>query len=615
MNKPDCIEDLQEILQEIFLNNLIFFKQHHPLIYNKVVEFEKLNIENFCLDFVNNEFQLLDLHNKKDFYINEPFSDALNRVNNFDLGSAFSLIKLESFEKRNHYQNEINAYLYLNQFIDNFQDINIKLNKFIFIGTLLGIHINNFHKILNAKTYLIIEPNIEIFRLSMFMTDYKVLTTNSEVFFAVSEDELTLKKTVTDFLEFKFEFNNLIHYELAHKINEPIINQLSLIFTHLGEMRYPFSDYLISLDRCHTHIIKNKNNLLNLSKTYNFLENKNVLFLGAGPSLEKHLDYIYLNRDNFIIVAVAATLKTLEIRNIIPDIIITVDGQEVVLEQFKVNKLIYENSIILSSIKLDKKVYTLLKNTEIYFFQDSLNLFENLGFITGVTVGDMGIDILLRFGIKNLYLLGIDAAIDSKTGRSHTNMHISLKEIDLDNKTIDNQINFEKTIVYVKGNLEKEVPTFLEYKEMIEEIDDKFKYLNNKFRIYNLSDGAYFKNTIPIRTHEISVQMNIDKIFFKKEFIEQLNNISKQKFNYKDMESSKIENEILENLSPLKDLCLIETFQQFQKTYPNSIIINILDKYFKLILPYYNFIGNKTISNKILNTQLQEILVKFNSLF
>ena len=194
-------------------------------------------------------------------------------------------------------------------------------------------------------------------------------------------------------------------------------------------------------------------------------------------------------------------------------------------------------------------------------------------------------------------------------------MHISLKEIDLDNKTIDNQINFEKTIVYVKGNLEKEVPTFLEYKEMIEEIDDKFKYLNNKFRIYNLSDGAYFKNTIPIRTHEISIKMNIDKIFFKKEFIEQLNKISKQKFNYKEIESSKIENEILENLSPLKDLCLIETFQQFQKTYPNSIIINILDKYFKLILPYYNFIGNKTISNKILNTQLQEILVKLNSIF
>lgn len=615
MNKPDSIEDLQQTLQEIFLNNLIFFKQNHPSIYNKVVEFEKLNIENFYIDFVNNEFQLLDLHNKVNFYTNEPFADAINRVNNFNLGSAFSLIKLESFEKRNHYKNEINAYLYLNQFIDNFQDINIKVNKFIFIGTLLGIHINDFHKILNTETYLIIEPNIEIFRLSMFMTDYKILTTNSEVFFAISEDELNLKKIVHDFLEFKLEFNNLIHYELAHKLNEPIINQLSLIFTHLSEMRYPFSDYLISLDRGHTHIIKNKNNLLNLSKTYTFLENKNVLFLGAGPSLEKHLDYIYLNRANFIIVAVAATLKTLEIRNIIPEIIITVDGQEVVLEQFRVHKLIYENSIILSSIKLDKNVYTLLKNTEIYFFQDSLDLFKDLGFITGVTVGDMGIDILLRFGIRNLYLLGIDAAIDSETGRSHTNMHISSKEIDLDIRDNDNQIHFEKTIVYVKGNFRKEVPTFLEYKEMIEEINDKFKYLNNKIRIYNLSDGAYFKNTIPIRTSEIVVKKNLDKIFFKKEFIQQLNNISKQKLNNKEIESSTIENEILEKLSPLKDLYFIETFQQFQKIYPNSIIINILDKYFKLILPYYNFIGNKTIANTILNTQLKEILNKFNSLF
>lgn len=614
MNKITHIEELQQTLQEIFINNLKFFKENYSSIYNKIIAFEKLNIENYSLEFVDNEFQLIDLNDNSNFYENNPFSDAVNRVNNFDLSSAFSLIKLESLKKRNHYENEINAYLYLNQYIENFQNINIKVNKFIFIGTLLGIHLNDFHKNLNAQSYLIIEPNIEIFRLSMFMTDYKILTTNSKLFFAISENEYNLKQIATKFLKYKYEFNNLIHYELAHKINEPLINQLSMIFTHLGEMRYPFSDYLVSLNRFHNYIMKNKNKLLNLSKNYNFLEKENILFLGAGPSLEKNLDFIYLNRNKFIIVAVAATLKTLESANIIPDIIITVDGQKVVKKQFNVNKFMYENSIILSSIKIDEEVYDILKNTKIFFFQNSLNLFTNLGFVTGVTVGDMGIDILLRLGVKNLYLLGIDAAIDSKSGKTHIDTHSSSKKIDLNEN--NNEINFNKTIVYVKGNFETKVPTFMEYTEMIEEINEKFKLLNNDFKIYNLSNGAYFSSTIPTKTSEINIDKNIDKSHQKETLLISLNSLCKEKLELIYINDFKKEKKVLNKLTPLeKNLTFLKKFEQIEQKYPYSIIINILNKYFKLILPYYNFVEDKSIANKIFENQLNEIFDRIHGIF
>lgn len=614
MNKSKHFQELQQTLQEIYLNNLNFFKQYYPSIYKKIVTFENSNTENYSIDFVDDKFQLVDLVKKTNFYENEPFTDAINRINNYDLSSAFNLIKIELLEKRNHYEEEVNAYEYLNEFISNFQDINLEINKFIFIGTLLGIHINDFHKFINAKAYLIIEPNIEIFRLSMFLTDYKILTLNSELFFAVNEDESNLKKTISNFLNYKFEFNNLIHYELAHKINEPIIDQVTLILTHLGEMRYPFSDYLVSLNRFNTYLIKNKNHLLNLSKVYNFLENKNVLFLGAGPSLEQHLDYLFLNRNKFIIVAVAATLKILETKNIIPDIIITVDGQRLIAEQFNVNKFMYENSIILSSIKLDENLYNILKNSKLYFFQNSLNLFTNLGFITGVTVGDMGIDILLRLGVKNLYLLGIDAAIDSKTGKTHTSKHISSKNIDL-NK-VDEKIDFKKTIIYVKGNFQDDVPTFLEYKEMIEEIDEKFENLNKEYRIYNLSNGAYFKNTIPLKIEEIKIKEIIDKNLFQNEFLLNLDTISKQDLNNIFVKEFNVEEKILTKLNLLKkDISFFDEFKNIQKKYPNSILVNILKKYFKLILPYYRFIKNEDIANKILIKQLEKVLKKLVDIF
>ena len=67
-------------------------------------------------------------------------------------------------------------------------------------------------------------------------------------------------------------------------------------------MRYPFSDYIISLKRGYKYFSESKNKILNLSKTYNFLEKENIIFLGAGPSLEKHIVWLFGNKDKSIIL-------------------------------------------------------------------------------------------------------------------------------------------------------------------------------------------------------------------------------------------------------------------------------------------------------------------------
>lgn len=616
MDKTITINDIQETLNEIFINNLRFFQIEYPLIYNRIIEFENMNFEKYSIEFTNNEFKLLNLDSNSNLYKIEPFQDAKNRVTNFDFSSAFTLIKLEKYEQRNHYENEINAYLYLNQFIETFKNINTSINKFIFIGTLLGVHINDFHNFIKANTYLIIEPSLEIFRLSMFTTDYKVLANESKIFFAIEENDLKLKQIINDFLEYKYYFNNLIHYEISHENNMYLVNKLALMFTHLGEMRYPFSDYLISLKRGYGYLKKDKIRILNLSKIYNFLEKENIIFLAAGPSLIKHLSWLLLNRDNFIIVAAAATLKQLKLFDIYPDIIITIDGQrEPILNQFDVHENLYKNSIILSSIKLDNCVHKLLKDTNIFFIQDSMEIFRNLSSILGVTVGDIGIEVLLRLGTKKLYLLGVDAAIDSKTGKTHINTHLSSKNIDLTNIDSEN-VNFQENIVYVKGNFEKTVPTFLEYKEMIEEINNKFELLNKEFEIYNLSNGAYFNNTIPIDVSQIQIKNKIDKDLFKIKFINALEQISKQELNDVDFKSIQVEKRIIKKLYSLNlEKDFFKNFEKVKINYLNSIVINIIEKYLKLILPYYNFIQESEISNKLLKKQISEILTQLDSIF
>jgi hypothetical protein len=617
MSKTNELEEIQQTLQQIFLNNLTFFKQNNKDLYEKLVAFEKLNIENYSIEFIDNRFELIDIKNKTSFYNKDPFVDAKDRVNNFEFSNAFSLIKLEPYEKRNHYENEINAYLYINDFINNFTNTSTEINKFVFIGTLLGVHINDFHNSINAKSYLIIEPNLEIFRLSMFMTDYTTLAKSSKLFFTIAEDEFNFQKIVNDFLEYQEEYNNLIHYELSDEIYRAIIDKLSLQFTQSSQMRYPFSEYLISLKRGFKYFLESENKIINLSKNYDFLEKKKVLFLGAGVSLARNIEWLYTNQNKFVIVASSAVLKHLQILDIVPDIIILIDGQkDCMLDQFNIKKSMYENSTILCSIKIDEDLYEIIKNSNVFFMQNSLELFRNFGFLSGVTVGDIGTDLLLRLGAKELYLLGVDASLDSKTGKTHIGTHRSSRKINLNNSS--NSINFQNNIIYVKGNLQEKVPTFMEYTEMIEHLNHKLQLLDKSYKIYNLSDGAYFKNITPLKIENLLLEnsADIDKIMLKDFLLSSLKQINKQQLNSLDIKEIQKERKILKKLSSFNHIeDFFTNFKNLEKTISYSIVINILDNYFKLILPYYTFLKNKQDANEILTSQLNKILNDFNSIY
>lgn len=616
MSKTNELEEIQQTLQEIFLSNLEYFKINHNNIYKKILDFDKLNIENFSIEFIDNHFELINIKNHEKLYNQDPFFDAKTRVNNFDISNAFALIKLEPYEKRNHYVNEINAYEFINDYIKEFENQSkIDIKKFVFIGTLLGVHINDFHNLLKSDVYLIIEENIEIFKLSMFMTDYKTISKDSKLFFAINEPENNFNKIVENFLSYKKEFNNLIHFELAHETNHHLINNLSLLFTQSSEMRYPFSEYLLSLKRGYKYFQKSENKIINLSKNYDFLGNKKIIFLGAGVSLAKNIEWLYLNRNNFIIVASSAVLKHLQILDIYPDIIILIDGQkDCMMNQFDVKKSFYENSIILASIKIDEELFDNLKNKNCFFMQNSLELFDNYGYLSGVTVGDIGIDILNKLGAKELYLLGIDAAVDSKTGKTHIGTHQSSRKVNLNN-TDSKNINFQKNIVYVKGNFQKEVPTFLEYWDMIENVNIQVKHL--KIKIFNLGDGAYFENTIPLKPEDFDNReiKEIDKQEFKKQFFEHLKSIAKTSLNEKDKKDIQKEKKILLKLQNMKSPNFYKDFLNIKRNFKHSIIINILDKYFDLINPYFNFVNSTQKASEIMGKQLKIILNEFNSIY
>lgn len=239
--------------------------------------------------------------------------------------------------------------------------------------------------------------------------------------------------------------------------------------------------------------------------------------------------------------------------------------------------------------------------------QNSLELFPNFGYLSGVTVGDIGVDILAKLGAQEIYLLGIDASLDSVSGKTHVGTHQSSRQIDLKCCSKTHSTDFQKDIVYVKGNLQSEVPTFLEYTEMIENLSDIAAYYRN-IAIYNLSNGAYFQNTTPKFPQDIEPSLPLDKQLFNSSFIQQLLSIYKQDLSINDINALKKEKKILKKLCSyeIDHSTIYKEFIQLKKSFQTSLIINILDKYFNLINPYYFFMTNKKISDTIFTKQFQK---------
>jgi len=605
------LEEIQITLAQLYRKNIHYLQNNNQSLYSQIIEFEKLNIENYFIDFIDNHFELLDKEGNQTYNC-DPFYDAQHRTKHLNNDNLFTLIrKNDKLNDQFHYPNHINAYeqlySYTNLLENSKTNINSAINKFIFIGTILGVHINDIHDKIKACSYLIIEPNIEIFRLSLFLTDYTKLCEESKVFFCVDFIESFFTNIIKDFLTYKYNYNTHIQFELASKKDLALVNQLSVKFLENNEMTYPYSEYIVSMKRGYDICLNSCNGIINLSQLKDNLPKKPILFIGAGPSLSQNIDYISSNKNKFIIVAAAAALKRLETVDIIPDIILTIDSKkDEIIKQFDIDKKYYQNSIILASIKTDETIVKKIDSSNTFFIQDSFELFEGYGTLTGINVGDIGISLLLKLGVQELYLLGFDASINSKTGESYDSLHSSNKKLDLDNQGT----TYDDHIIMVKGNFQKEVPSFIYYKTMIDSISNILNL--SSAQVYNLADGAYFNHTVALKSKEIKIDTFalLDKNNLKQVLRDDFSVLCKKGFNQKDMAYLKKEKKVLKKLKNIKIQNIEKDFNRLKSNYMNSSVIQIIEKFLKLTSPYRYY----TNSTQLQEEQYQEVILNIESI-
>jgi hypothetical protein len=616
MNKNQELEALYDTVAQLFFKNIQFLTKNFPPLLNKLNAFERLKSEHYFLEFINNHFELIDAQGKH-YYNCNPFFDAQHRCENIEQKPCFNLLKQVEIRTGVLYKNSINAFEYINEYIALPNNQNkISFEKFIFLGTLLGVHLNDLDKALHSKVYLILEKNIEIFRLSLFLTDYEAINANATLFFCINEDEKRTQEIVQQFLHHKPQFNHQIGFEVADENSLPLIDTVTKICVDYDPYNYPFSEYLISLKRSFYYKKHSNYGILNCKKSHDIL-NAPVLFLGAGPSLASSIEWVYLYQDAFIVVCAAACLRRLELLDIVPDVIISVDGQyKQVIRQFEVNEKYYKNSLVVASTKTDLDVAQKFNALNTFYMPDNLEVFEKSGFFTGVTVGDVGLDFLLRFGAKEVYMLGFDACI-SKTGKTHDTIYknntVQIKE---SNVLQNSGLKTKTDLIKVKGNFEDEVHTFMQYTQMIDSIAQITAQKSSEVTIYNLSNGAYFYHTTPLKKESVVWDkfIPLNKVILQETVKTQLIEQSSKALTQRDMNDIKQEQKIIKKLQMATAIKVESEFIKLKRAHKNSLTLQILEKFFNLVKPYSMF-KNEENAKELEFLHFQEVLTELKKAY
>ena len=239
------------------------------------------------------------------------------------------------------------------------------------------------------------------------------------------------------------------------------------------------------------------------------LSNHPVLVLASGPSLANNMQWLIDNQNKFTIITVAANLRILNKYNVKPDIIISIDSDRdanirtldgVDMDFFS------ESMVILSSITHPDIIKKYAKN-ETFIIQSVATYYNDLFKLFGVSVGEVVYAFSLIYGGKNIYLLGLNFALDPDTNQSHAQGHImNTQHQDIKDGHKHDELDMHKNYLTVKGNFREKIFTTTVLYVSLSEFNLFTQAVKTKdVNVYNLSDGAYLNDTIPLDIDSVNI--------------------------------------------------------------------------------------------------------------
>ncbi len=301
-------------------------------------------------------------------------------------------------------------------------DFNFKgVNLIVIFGIGFAYHVNNIIRNNPDSFFIIFEPIHDIYDLSQKYIDKKLFEThkNKICFLRNIDTEIIFSFIKNNFCsEMRIKtFSNLGYKSLFSDLEAEYFDTIKMNFETVIQNILTESNFIP---------LWTKNFLLNIRNLENFpffnpkkqdLGTNVAVIVCAGPSLKNDLKNIKENRNKITIFAVDTAIKPLIESEIIPDFIVSLDGQYYSIDDF-VKNMHNDTALLLDAVsypgisRLYKNIYyTVTENIfdnniiEYFFKYNSLNKF---GLSTGGNVSDYAASIAISLGFNNIYFTGLD---------------------------------------------------------------------------------------------------------------------------------------------------------------------------------------------------------------
>ncbi|MFY9143277.1 6-hydroxymethylpterin diphosphokinase MptE-like protein [Sulfuricurvum sp.] len=519
------MDDITLNALKTFQENLLYFEENHKPLYDKINLLNMLieegeYTERYALEYKEEGyFDILELSSNEFLYKENSLEHAKRALEHVDLKRTGAVFKAQKYifatdeqaeaidNSKLSFHNSLWATIKIINYVSAHATAETHMNrvhKIIFLGVGLGLHLQGIIKKLNPQVIFIKEKNLETFRLSLFVTNYKELAQYGFLYFSLTDDEMEERKNFLEFLDKGNNYNlhmKHIPFTLDYQM------ELQRLQTHVlsqSYINYGYSAMLLRFIDSPRYLAAGYS-FLNINKFYtdNVFSDKPVLLLFSGPSTSKNLDWVIANRDRFILVSALSTCRLLHRVNITPDVVIHIDPGEntsLLFEGLDTDTYFKDTTILLAS-NVDEATLQKFNRSNVHFMEQGTLYKKGFGRFSAPSVGEYTYGIFLIFGAVNLFMLGIDLALDNETLQTHGDFHPFQTTGEYNDQSAS--LNPNTSITYVKGNLLDQVPTLSAYKISIEQAATFTKMLKHDYNhVYNLSNGAYLEGCDPLRFDE-----------------------------------------------------------------------------------------------------------------
>lgn len=381
------------------------------------------------------------------------------------------------------------------------ESINSKGCFYIVTGIASGIFINKLLE-RNRKSFIIcIERCNEDIELLKTIPLVKALSIHTNIKFATPEE---IAPAITqNYLPAKYGDYKIIENKNWLNENTDIIPLIQQEITKaIGIVS---ADYSV---QAHFGKIWQKNiidNLKILSKLKDFKNlvpdtRRNAYIIAAGPTLDYSINILKKDENPFIISTDTA-FSTLQKNKIIPDIVISIDGQNVSINHFynSISKKTVFLFDLCSNSSAAKYIYE--HNGNIIFFKSGHPLAElaNIysgkkiqGIFTGSgTVTIAALDLAVKLGFSNIFVLGADFGYSNGKAYTKGTYFDALFNKNSD-RIMTNENNFNKLLYRIplitadnRQTTEILNAYKLSFEDYISSLGLKYEYSNNIYKIIN----------------------------------------------------------------------------------------------------------------------------------